>query len=713
MKNIIEAALMVATAFPVFPVTQAKRPSWSNAELGVGRGEGGYKIATTDPKRIKELFAHDRAEAIAVPMGEQSGLMCIDCDTYKFPELEQWLIDHKELFKTKCHVTQSGGRHYIYKHPGNMKFPAQLRPGVDIKAVGNGYILWPPSDGYQERGQWHGAAPFPMAIMDLLEKPETGPTGAPGDYVEDSVFIDNIVSAKDFHASMASVAWRLASRGEDHDTIVTTLMTLLDTSAARDPKHSRHADWLERNELDHIEDCAASAISKQAKGIDLTHYEKEAFSGPSLIPERPIPPSSLVAAVDIITATEARERNDAHIKDAIKKRDTPSRFTRITVQGVRKKTLPPIEWIVPGVIPARGLVSLAGQSGVGKTRWLAAFAAAAAGGNLVSVGLPVADKIAIVWVANEEACEDIERRIKATAILNGGKSSKVISVLGKENGTMSLIKMEDGHPLPNYEAAAELVAEIKAVEADLLMLDPYNTITGGAEENSAEVAAVLSKLLREIIELTGVAILHAHHTPKNRALQADWYRGSADAWRGSGAIFSGLDNAVTLSHWYPHKDSQAVGATLAQWKARYLSDNLKRWIIMDSAKEREGLPIAPVVYELVNQELPEGYGIGAARLSSETEAGQSISETNTTAAEQLQRAEAIISMMGKGTFTLNAVHKKMLTRPEWVTNGKDLKTASKDLLMMQFGHGFDATNGKVTIHAIGEGRGARYNVEIT
>ena len=48
MKPIVKAALAVAKKYPVFP-TIKKMPCWSNSELGVGKGEGGYKIATQDP----------------------------------------------------------------------------------------------------------------------------------------------------------------------------------------------------------------------------------------------------------------------------------------------------------------------------------------------------------------------------------------------------------------------------------------------------------------------------------------------------------------------------------------------------------------------------------------------------------------------------------------------------------------------------------------
>lgn len=151
INPLLEAALEVAKEFPVFPTT-AKKPTWSNAELQVKRGEGGFKIATQDPEKVKWLFSHLRATEISVPMGSMSGLLCVDVDSHRSLEAAQWLRDNWEYLKdTKIHKTRSGGFHFIFKHPGdNIRFPSTLCSGVDLKAGGNGYICWPGTEGYME-----------------------------------------------------------------------------------------------------------------------------------------------------------------------------------------------------------------------------------------------------------------------------------------------------------------------------------------------------------------------------------------------------------------------------------------------------------------------------------------------------------------------------------------------------------------------------------
>ena len=146
----LEAALEVALMYPVFP-TIDKKPCWSNKDLRVPKGEGGYKIATRDPERVRKLFSHRRAMEIAVPMGEMSGLMCIDADIYKSEEAAEWVMANWHYLKdTLVHGTRSGGLHFIFEHPGNhIKFRATLAPGIDVKASGRGYVCWPGTEGYR------------------------------------------------------------------------------------------------------------------------------------------------------------------------------------------------------------------------------------------------------------------------------------------------------------------------------------------------------------------------------------------------------------------------------------------------------------------------------------------------------------------------------------------------------------------------------------
>ncbi len=171
--NLVEAALAVASlGFPVFP-THNKKPTISNAEYGCGPGEGGFKQATLDRRKIMRDFVHERASEIGVPTGENSNLLVVDVDLYKDPTLQTWVDEQGWLIGQRCHKTRSGGLHFVFEYPGpDVHIPAILRPGVDLKGEG-GYVCWPPTPGYEVICD---SFPQPFPIEILTDETITGPT---------------------------------------------------------------------------------------------------------------------------------------------------------------------------------------------------------------------------------------------------------------------------------------------------------------------------------------------------------------------------------------------------------------------------------------------------------------------------------------------------------------------------------------------------------
>lgn len=111
MSALIEAAL--AVGLPVFPCAADKRPCIPKAE-----GGNGYLDATGAAAKIERMFAHQGARLIAVPTGERSGLDVLDFD-YRHGAEEFEEANKHRLPETRIHQTQSGGRHYIFRHaPG-------------------------------------------------------------------------------------------------------------------------------------------------------------------------------------------------------------------------------------------------------------------------------------------------------------------------------------------------------------------------------------------------------------------------------------------------------------------------------------------------------------------------------------------------------------------------------------------------------------------
>ena len=671
-RKLIAAALKVAKKYPCFP-TGNKKPCWSNSELKVGRGEGGYKIATQDPARVKELFSHRHATEIAVPMGAASGLMCLDVDLYKDPSLIEWVKANSEhLDKTLTHSTRSGGLHYFFKHPGNgIRMPSTLRPGVDLKAGGTGYVCWPGTEGYTVVSKYK-PKPFPEKLISeaLISKGGSGKltVGSGFNETTDDELIETIEKATDLYPPLRTLAYRLPMKrlegggGFTEAQQVEILQGIMDDSVAAKAGHPRHDDWVDRRSK--IVDLVVSAIEKHSRPVINEETAAVLVEGPSLIDREKMIAASRPTGPQRATTIEDIEALVAEIEAQVAEIETVTEFAAFNAEALRASRIEPIDWLVQGMIPKAGTISLAGVSNVGKTRWLGSFSVLGAAGQLSLMGLPDAPTFSTLWLANEERVLDIKRRVKAVALQHDIKMSLDISVRGKDAGMLRLVGVNGaGNPEIDEENVAKIVSEARRIEARLIIFDPYVTLSNAMDENSATSAAMLTKVFVMISSMTGAAALHAHHTPKDRSKDNDWYRGDSGAWRGSGAIYSALDCGFTLANWMPKNAEQRKS-----WKQRYLDEKLSRWVVLDTGKIREGAPLEPVFYELVGQEMEEGEGdpIGVCALSSEHAASNALLDASINVIATSELAKAMFDKLGEGEHqVLSTIHKLMNGVPEW------------------------------------------------
>ncbi len=109
------------------------------------------------------------ANAVGVPMGQRSGLLAIDLDTYKDgSEAEAWVEKH-DLPVTRTHRTASGGRHLIFRLPEGSDFgnKAPKVPGLDVRGSG-GYIVWADTGGLYLVEVDMAPAVLPASVCDEL-----------------------------------------------------------------------------------------------------------------------------------------------------------------------------------------------------------------------------------------------------------------------------------------------------------------------------------------------------------------------------------------------------------------------------------------------------------------------------------------------------------------------------------------------------------------
>jgi hypothetical protein len=136
----LETALaLAAQGFPVFPCGRNKRPS-----IPGGRG---FHDATTDADQIRSLFGRS-GELVGCPTGAITGFDVLDFD-YEHGAAQWEQENLYRLPQTRIHRTQSGGRHYLFRHaPGVRNTASKIAPGIDIRGEG-GYVILPPSVGYE------------------------------------------------------------------------------------------------------------------------------------------------------------------------------------------------------------------------------------------------------------------------------------------------------------------------------------------------------------------------------------------------------------------------------------------------------------------------------------------------------------------------------------------------------------------------------------
>jgi hypothetical protein len=189
-----------APASPTTSTTPAPAPAQPPCHGECARFGHGVYDASTDPRRIRELFA-------AAPWATGYGIACgvgphhligVDLDTKSGTDSSAALreLALRHLFtipETVVVLTPSGGRHIWLTGPPDVAVPnsaGRLAPGIDIRGAG-GYLVGPGSR--TEHGAYAAApgtshllpAPCPPALLHLLlPPPRTGPartTGRRGD----------------------------------------------------------------------------------------------------------------------------------------------------------------------------------------------------------------------------------------------------------------------------------------------------------------------------------------------------------------------------------------------------------------------------------------------------------------------------------------------------------------------------------------------------
>lgn len=131
-----EALKLAREGVAVFPVGQDKAPLVT----------GGFHSASTDP----EVVAAMRGWTVdGVMIGCQPGIDQVVIDVDPRNGGDKTLALFPALPRTRTTKTRSGGRHYWLTIEPGTEMRGKLGPGIDVKRHGKGYVIIPPSPGYE------------------------------------------------------------------------------------------------------------------------------------------------------------------------------------------------------------------------------------------------------------------------------------------------------------------------------------------------------------------------------------------------------------------------------------------------------------------------------------------------------------------------------------------------------------------------------------
>lgn len=176
-----------------------------------------------------------------------------------------------------------------------------------------------------------------------------------------------------------------------------------------------------------------------------------------------------------------------------------------------------IPWVMPGLVAAGDKVGIIAPQKTLKTYFVLAMVHALASGTAF-LGRPAlkADNPVKCMIVEEEG-NDIHFARRLTAIARGaGCDPKVAPV----------ILFRQGIRLDEY-GADYLIALVRKHGIEFLVLDPFQRMSPGIDENAARDQGILWDQVHRICSETGVACAIVHHARKDAGLEWDSIRGSS------------------------------------------------------------------------------------------------------------------------------------------------------------------------------------------
>ena len=197
----------------------------------------------------------------------------------------------------------------------------------------------------------------------------------------------------------------------------------------------------------------------------------------------------------------------------------------LPLEAFLAQEIAPLRWVVPGLIPAGGLIVLAGPQKAGKSTFAMDLAVAVAQGQPV-LGRPVLAGPTL-YVLEEGTAAGVADRYRRILVRRGMPAQTHVVVRA-------------GIRTDESKRWRALRAEIERLQPVLVVLDPLVKLHGADENVAGDMSRVMSAI--QALTRAGCAVVLVHHTVKHAAESG----AIGNSARGSGAIISATDGNLIL-----------------------------------------------------------------------------------------------------------------------------------------------------------------------
>ena len=221
----------------------------------------------------------------------------------------------------------------------------------------------------------------------------------------------------------------------------------------------------------------------------------------------------------------------------------------LSLEELEAEAAKEIEWLVPGLrLPVGGSCLIAGPPGIGKSFLALHTAICVASGDDFLQHYPTMPG-SVVYVDEENSATALNVRQAMLRNSNGLHLERLCL----------WVAVKQGFLLDEKDALDELIALLKPLEPELLILDPLIRLHR-ADENSAQQMGIVTKNLSRIQRQVGCAIILVQHQRKEGSA-----RRKRDVVRGSSELTAWPDSVVTLGRNRHHQEAYIL-------KSRYSED---------------------------------------------------------------------------------------------------------------------------------------------